>query len=269
MRLLFFGDVVGRAGRGALCGQLPALRRRLAPDLIVANGENAAHGFGITGKVAREMFDAGVDVITLGNHAWDQKEALGFIQEEKRLLRPENFPAGTPGAGHGVFQTRTGKRVLVLLLEGRLYTDSLIDDPFAAADRVLGGHPLKRAVDAAVVDMHAETTAEKMAMGHFLDGRAALVAGTHTHVPTADHQVLPGGTAYVTDVGMCGDYDSVIGMKKEAAVLRFTRKIPGERLAPAEGEATVCGTVVEVDDATGLATAIHPLRLGGRLLSAG
>jgi hypothetical protein len=265
MRLLFLGDVVGRSGRDAVMRHLPELRHALDPDFTVVNGENAAGGFGINDKIAQEFFAAGVDCITTGNHVWDQKELIGSIDREPRILRPINYPEGTPGRGGALYQTDRGKRVLVVNAMLRLYMDAL-DDPFAALDRAMRQYRLgPGGVDAILVDIHGEATSEKMAMGHYLDGRASLVVGTHSHVPTADLQVLPGGTAYQSDAGMCGDYDSVIGMKKEPAIARFVRKMPGERLTPAENEATVCGVFVETDDRTGLALRAEPVRLGGRL----
>ncbi|HEV2530275.1 TIGR00282 family metallophosphoesterase, partial [Phenylobacterium sp.] len=266
MRIAFFGDVVGRSGREGLAEHLPGLRRRLGLEFVIANAENAAAGFGITEATARELFDAGADALTLGNHAWDQKEALTYIVREPRLIRPLNYPpfAGAPGRGAQLFETQGGKRIVVINLLGRLHMDSL-DDPFAAVDRELEASPLGAVADALVVDMHAEITSEKMAMGHFCDGRASLVVGTHTHVPTADAQILPGGTAFQTDAGACADYDSVIGNDKEEPLRRFTTRISGGRFKPAEGPATVCGVYVETDDATGLARRIEPIRVGGRL----
>ena len=264
MRLLFLGDVVGRSGREALVAALPGLRSDLDLDFVVVNGENAAGGFGITEKIATEILDAGADVISGGNHSWDQREALVFIEREERLLRPANFPAGTPGRGAGLFEARGGRRVLLVNVLGRVFMDPL-DDPFATVEKELSAAPMGDVADAVIVDIHAEATSEKMAMGHFCDGRASLVVGTHSHVPTADAQVLPGGTAYQTDAGMCGDYDSVIGMDKEEPVNRFTRKISGRRFTPADGEATVCGVFLETDDTTGLAERVEPVRLGGRL----
>ena len=266
MRLLLCGDVVGRVGREAVVAELPRLRRALGLDLVVVNGENAAHGFGITDKICAEIFTAGADVITTGNHVWDRREIIPYIEAEPRLLRPVNFPAGTPGRGFGVFSARNGRKVLVANAMARLFMDA-IDDPFAALDRLLDEHPLGT-VDAALIDFHGEATSEKTAMGYFCDGRASAVLCTHSHVPAADHRLLPKGTAYVSDVGMCGDYDSVIGMQKEAAIARFVRKMPGERLQAAEGEATVCAVAVETDDATGLAARIAPIRIGGKLAPA-
>ncbi len=264
MRLLFCGDVVGRSGREVVVAQLPRLRRELALDFVVVNGENAAGGFGITEKICAELYEAGADVVTTGNHVWDQKETIGTINRDPRLLRPLNYPQGTPGRGAGVFPATRGRKVMVLNPMGRLFMDPL-DDPFACVERELASQRLGATVDAIIVDVHAEATSEKMAMGHLLDGRVSLVVGTHTHVPTADAQILPGGTAYQTDAGMCGDYDSVIGMEKAVPIARFTRKLPTERLAAASGPATLCAVFVETDDRTGLARQVSPLRIGGRL----
>ncbi len=264
MRLAFFGDLVGKAGRTAYINALPEMRERLKADLVVVNGENAAGGFGITEDIFGKLRDAGTDVVTLGNHAWDQREALVFIEREPSLLRPANFPAGTPGRGAGLFTASNGKQVLVMNVMGRVMMDPL-DDPFAAVERELSACPLGEACDAVIIDMHAEVTSEKMAMGHFADSRASLVVGTHTHVPTSDHHILPGGTAYMSDAGMCGSYDSVIGMDKEEPLKRFLTKVPKNRFTPAEGPVTISGVLVETDDATGLARRIAPIRTGGQL----
>ncbi len=266
MRIAFFGDVVGRAGRDGLADHLPDLRRRLALDFVIVNAENAAAGFGITENTAREIFDAGADCLTLGNHSWDQKEALTYIVREPRLIRPANYPilSDAPGRGSNLFVLPDGRRILVTNILGRVHMDAM-DDPFAAVNRELDTAPLGLVADAVVVDMHCEATSEKMAMGHFCDGRASLVVGTHTHVPTADAQILPGGTAYQTDAGACADYDSVIGNQKEEPLRRFTTKISQGRYKPAEGPATVCGVFVETDPRTGLARRIEPIRIGGRL----
>ena len=264
MRILFIGDVVGRSGRNAVLERLPGLIRDWKLDFVAINGENAAGGFGITEAICQELIDAGADVITGGNHSWDQKEALVFIERAPKLLRPINFPPGTPGRGVALVEARSGARVLVVNAMGRIFMDPL-DDPFAAVERELAACPLRRAADAIIVDMHAEATSEKQAMGHYCDGRASLVVGTHTHAPTADHQILPNGTAFVSDLGMTGDYDSVIGMDKTEPLTRFLRKIPGARFEPAAGEATLCALAVETDDTTGLAQRVAAVRLGGRL----
>ncbi len=264
MRILFVGDIVGRSGRTALLERLPGLIADWRLDFVAINGENAAGGFGITEAIYQEFLDAGSDVVTGGNHSWDQKEALVFIERAPRLLRPINFPAGTPGRGAALIEARNGARVLVVNAMGRIFMDPL-DDPFAAVERELAACPLRQAADVIIIDIHCEATSEKQAMGHFCDGRASIVVGTHTHAPTADHQILPHGTAFVSDVGMTGDYNSVIGMDKEEPLARFVRKIPAARFEPALGEATLCALAVETDDATGLARRVGAVRLGGRL----
>jgi len=264
VRILFVGDIVGRSGRAIVAERLPALVRDWKLDLVVINGENAAGGFGITETIYHDLVDAGADAITLGNHSWDQKEALVFIERAPRLIRPLNYPKGTPGRGAAMIATRTGAQVLVINAMGRIFMDPL-DDPFAAVDRELAACALKTGADAILVDMHAETTSEKQAMGHFLDGRVSVVVGTHTHVPTADHRILPGGTAFVSDAGMTGDYDSVIGMTKDEPLGRFLRKIATSKFEPASGPATLAGLAIETDDKTGLAVRVAAVRLGGRL----
>ena len=265
MRLIFLGDVVGRSGRDAVFEHLPLLRQRYTPDVVVVNGENAAHGFGITEDIFNGLREAGADVVTLGNHSFDQREALVFIARESNLIRPINWVAGCPGNGSAMVVTAKGQRVLVINAMGRVMIEPQLDDPFATIERELEKCRLGRDCDALMIDFHAEASSEKMAMGHFTDGRASLVVGTHTHTPTADHQILPGGTAYLTDAGMCGDYNSVIGMDKTEPLQRFLRKLPVERMRPAEGPATVCGVAVETDDTTGLAVQVAPIRIGGRL----
>jgi len=264
MRLLFLGDVVGRPGRLAVTERLPELRRRWALDCVVINGENAAGGFGITEAICDELLAAGADAITLGNHSFDQREALVFIERQPRLLRPINYPATTPGRGATLVETASGVRVFVINAMARLYMDPL-DDPFSAVDRALLEAPLGRVADAVIVDFHGEASSEKQAMGHFLDGRASLVVGTHTHVPTADYQIFDGGTAYMTDAGMCGDYDSILGMTKDEPIRRFVEKTPGARLDAALGQGTLSGVAIETDDKTGLAVKIAAVRIGPRL----
>jgi metallophosphoesterase (TIGR00282 family) len=266
MRIAFFGDVVGRSGRAAVSEHLPRLRAELGFDFVIVNGENAAGGFGITESTATELFAAGADCITLGNHSWDQVEAITYIQREHRLLRPFNYSPSLrmPGRGAQLFTTPAGQQILVVQIHGSAFMESL-DDPIQGVQRAIEDAPLKEVADAIFIEIHAEATAEKMIMGHFLDGRVTAVIGAHTHIPTADAQVLPKGTAYQTDAGMCGDYDSVIGMKKGPIVQRAATRLPTERKTPAEGPGTLCGVMVVSDDATGLARSIEPIRVGGRL----
>ena len=267
MRILVCGDVFGRAGRKAVEAHLPGLRERYGVDFAVVNGENAASGFGITPKICEQLFAAGADLLTTGNHVWDRREIIPHFDREARLLRPDNYPAGTPGCGVARLADARGRSLVVLHLMGRLFMDPL-DDPFAAVSEMLDTWRLGGNCSAILLDFHGEATSEKMAMGHFVDGRVSAVVGTHTHVPTADAQVLPGGTGYITDLGMCGDYDSVIGVRKEISMERFVRKMPTARMEAAGAEATLCGVLVDTDDATGLATAIRPVRVGGRLQEA-
>jgi len=267
MRLLICGDVVGRSGRTAVIDNVGDLRTRLDLDFVVVNGENAAGGFGITPKICDQFFAAGVDAITTGNHVFDQREIIPHFDKEKRLLRPHNYPKTTPGAGVAVLPATRGRNVLIIHVMTRLFMDPL-DDPFACVAEALELNRMGGGVHAAILDVHGEASSEKMAMGHFVDGRVSVVVGTHSHIPTADAQILEGGTAYQTDLGMCGDYDSVIGMKKKTAVERFVRKMPTARLEAADGEGTMCATFVETDDATGLAVRIAPVRVGGRLAPA-
>ncbi|WP_315797020.1 TIGR00282 family metallophosphoesterase [Bradyrhizobium sp. SZCCHNRI3043] len=264
MRILFVGDVVGRAGRSAVSDHLPGLIRDWALDFVIVNGENAAGGFGITEAIYQELIDAGADAVTLGNHSWDQREALVFIERAPRLVRPANYPVGTPGRGAALIDAKNGARALVVNVLGRVFMTPF-DDPFAAVGRELGACPLREAADAIVVDVHCEASSEKQGLGYFCDGRASLVVGTHTHVPTADHRILPGGTAYMTDAGMTGDYDSIIGMQKDEPLRRFQSGIPSARFEPASGEATLSGVAVETDNGTGLAIKVAPVRIGGRL----
>lgn len=269
MRLLFLGDLVGRTGRTAVIEALPGLRRDLKLDFVVVNAENSASGYGMTKSIAADLFAAGADVLTLGDHAFDQKEMLGFIEGEPRILRPLNFARQAPGRGSGVFEATRGRRVMVAVALGRVFMNKPFDDPFSALERVMKAAPLRGGCDAAIIEIHAEATSEKMAMGHWCDGRASLVVGSHTHVPTADAMILARGTAYQSDAGMCGDYNSVIGMDKEEPLKRFVVGMGSGRFEPALGEPTICGTLVETDDRTGLAASIAPLRIGGRLSPAG
>jgi metallophosphoesterase (TIGR00282 family) len=265
MRILFLGDLVGRAGRTAAIEALPDLRKNLKLDFVIVNAENAASGFGVTSKIAAQLLEAGTDVISGGNHSFDQREILSHMDNSGRILRPANYPAGTPGRGFNVYDAPRGKKILVINAMGRVFMNPM-ECPFRTVDDILKRYSLGNTVNAIIVDMHAEATSEKMAMGHYLDGRTSLVVGTHSHIPTADAQILDGGTAYQTDAGMCADYNSVIGMKKEEPISRFLSKLNKERYSPADGEATICGTMIETDDRTGLATRVEPLRMGPRLI---
>ena len=264
MRILFLGDMVGRTGRTAVHQRLAVIKERLRPDVTIVNGENAAGGFGITRDILHETLEAGADIVTSGNHAFDQREAMGWASQEHLYLRPANW-THAPGRGSNLIETASGARVLVANVMGLVFVHPTLDDPFQAAERVLEGVELGTTADAVVFDFHAEATSEKQCFGHFLDGRASLVVGTHTHIPTADHQILPGGTAYMSDAGMCGDYDSSLGMDKEEPLHRFLNRLPRGRMEPASGEATVCGLLCVTDDSTGLARSVEPLRVGGRL----
>jgi metallophosphoesterase (TIGR00282 family) len=262
--VLYVGDVVGRSGRTILLERIGEIRERLRLDAVVVNGENAAAGFGITGRICDEMLAAGVDVVTTGNHVWDQKDTVAYIAQQPRLLRPLNMQPGTPGGGAVELRTPRGQRLVVMQVMGRLFMKPL-DDPFRAVERELQRWRLGRTCEAILVDIHGEASSEKTALGHFLDGVVSLVAGTHTHIPTADTQILPGGTGYITDVGMTGDYDSVIGMDKLNALARWRNDTPQPKLEPALGAATLCAVFLETDDATGLARRVEPLRIGPRL----
>lgn len=265
MKILFLGDVMGRAGRAAIVERLPGLRAEWGLDFIVVNGENASSGAGLTGEHAKLLLAAGVDCLTLGDHAFDQKDMLSFIEQEQRIIRPLNFSKIAPGRGARLFTDARGRKVLVTQVLGQVFMKRPFDDPFSAVDAVLKQHPLGGLAQAIIVDMHCEATSEKMAMGHWCDGRASLVVGTHTHVPTGDAQILQGGTAYLTDAGMCGDYNSVIGMEKLEPLRRFITGMPKERFQPANGPATLSGVYVETDDRTGRAEKVRMIRIGGRL----
>ncbi len=267
MKILFLGDVMGRSGRSAVAERLKALRAEWALDFVVVNGENATSGAGLSPDHAKALLDAGADCVTLGDHAFDQKDMLSFVEQEPRILRPLNYAKVAPGKGARLY-TVGGRKVLVCQALGQVFMKRPFDDPFSAVEAVLRAHPLGGLAQAIIVEIHCEATSEKMAMGHWCDGRASLVVGTHTHVPTADAQLLNGGTAYLSDAGMCGDYNSVIGMDKVEPLRRFITGMPKARFEPAEGEATLCGVYVETDDRTGLARLVRPIRIGGRLAEA-
>ncbi|MDV7143323.1 TIGR00282 family metallophosphoesterase [Tropicimonas sp. TH_r6] len=269
MKILFLGDVMGRAGRAAVTERLPALRRDWGLDFVVVNGENATSGMGLSGAHAKAILEAGADCITLGDHAFDQKDMLQFIEREKRILRPMNYAKDAPGRGAAVFTATGGRKVLVAQVLGQVFMKRPFADPFSDVDALLRAHPRGGMVAASLIDIHCEATSEKMGMGHFCDGRASVVVGTHTHIPTADAQILPGGTAMLSDAGMCGDYNSVIGMDKAEPMRRFVTGMPKGRFSPALGEATLSGLYVETDDKTGAATRVEMVRQGGRLAQAG
>ncbi len=265
MRLLFLGDMVGKSGREAVAQHLPGMIAQWDLDFVIVNGENAAGGFGITEAILDETLAAGADVVTTGNHVWDQREALVFAERNQRFLRPMNYPPGTPGRGSNIYEARNGARVLVANIMGQVFMSPLLDDPFRSVEALLDSAALRREVDVIVIDFHAEATSEKMCFAHFVDGRATMVVGTHTHCPTADHQVLDGGTAFVSDAGMCGDYNSSLGMDRDEPMARFLTKVPKGRFEAASGPATVCGVGIDIDLSTGLASRIAPLRIGPRL----
>ena len=269
MKILFLGDVMGRTGRAGVAERLPGLRAAWGLDFVVVNGENASQGTGLSGEHARVLLASGADCVTLGDHAFDQKDMVQFIESEPRVIRPLNFSKVAPGRGARVFEATQGRKVLVLQALGQVFMKRPFDDPFSAVEAVLKTHPLGGAVQACVLDIHAEATSEKMAIGHWCDGQASLVVGTHTHVPTGDAMILNKGTAYLTDAGMCGDYDSVIGMEKLEPLRRFITGMSSARFEPAGGEATLSGVYVETDDRTGKALKVSMIRQGGRLQQAG
>ena len=266
MKILFLGDVVGRSGRDAVCAFLPKARKQHALDFIVVNGENAAGGFGITPAIYDDFIKAGADVVTTGNHAWDQQEIIPKFAKEKRLLRPQNYPEGTPGNGYYLATNNKGQTLLIIHVQGQLFMHEHLSCPFAACDSVLKQYKLAANANAVLIDIHAEASSEKMALGHYLDGRVSAVFGSHTHVPTNDARIFDAGTAYQTDAGMCGDYNSVLGMEKAAPIKRFLTKInKNNKMTVASGEATICGVIVETDDKTGLAIDITIIKEGGSL----
>ena len=269
MRILFLGDVMGRSGRTAVVEKLPKLRADWGLDFVVVNGENASQGAGLTAEHAKVLLAAGADCLTLGDHAFDQKDMMSFIEQEPRIIRPLNVSKVAPGRGFRIFDVTQGRKILVTQVLGQVFMKRPFDDPFSALEAVLKTHRMGAAVQAALVDVHAEASSEKMAMGHWCDGQASLVVGTHTHVPTADHQILTGGTGYLSDAGMCGDYNSVIGMEKLEPLKRFITGMASARFEPAGGPATLSGVYVETDDKTGRALRIVPVRQGGRLEQAG
>ncbi len=265
MKILLVGDIVGKVGRRVLSNVLFRVIDQMKVDFTIVNCENAAGGFGITRETVSEIFKCGVNVLTSGNHIWDKKETLQFIVEDDRILRPANYPEGVPGSGSGIFETNAGIKIGVLNLSGRVFMDSL-DCPFKAADReiskIKASFPSSSGRQIIIVDMHAEATSEKISMGWYLDGRVSAVIGTHTHVQTADEKILPNGTAYITDVGMTGPINSVIGIKKELALQKFLTKIP-KKFEMAGGEGQFNGVIVEIEESSGIAKGIKRLQLTG------
>ena len=265
MKILFLGDVVGRSGRRAVIDEISTIKADYSIDFLIVNGENATGGMGISAAHAKSILEAGVDCITLGYHAFDQRDMLQFCESEPRIIRPMNIARKSPGTGAKLFTAQNGKKIFVAQALGQVFMKQPYDDPFSALDAALKSAPLGGVAQAVIVDFHAEATSEKMAMGHWLDGRASLVVGTHTHVPTADTMILPNGTGYQTDAGMCGDYNSVIGMDKEEPMRRFIVGMGKNRFTPASGEASLSGVLVTTDDKTGKALDIAAFRQKGRL----
>jgi 2',3'-cyclic-nucleotide 2'-phosphodiesterase len=253
VKVLFIGDIVGSPGRSYVADCLPELMRQRTPDLVVANGENATHGKGLTQKSAEELYDAGVEIITMGNHTWDQREIFQFIDEDARIVRPCNYPEGTPGAGYTICRVK-GRDFLIVNAMGRTFL-SVLDDPFRAVQKILEKHPTIRHI---LVDFHAEVTSEKLAMGWFLDGRASIVVGTHTHVPTADARVLPKGTGYLTDVGMVGPRNGILGMNRDVIIQRFLNHMPA-KFEVAEGPRQFCAVEFVLDDESGRCLDVTPI----------
>ena len=262
MKIIFIGDVVGKNGRDALINKIYEIKNKFKPDLIICNAENAASGYGLTKKIALQLFDNGIDVITLGNHAWDQREMLSFIEECPKIIRAINYPDNVPGKGYFKAILEDGRKVIIIQAMLRLFMGMSLDDPFKSVSNFLESERLSTTCSAIVIDLHGEATSEKNAFAHYIDGQVTAILGTHTHVPTSDARILKKGTAYQTDVGMTGNYDSVIGMDKENPIHGFVKGYRSEgRFVPAEGGANVCGTFIESDDNTGLALKIEPFQL--------
>jgi len=262
MNILLLGDIMGPSGRKALIEELPKIIKKKKIDFTIVNGENAGDlGVGITKKIFHEFLNAGADVVTTGNHVWDEKEAMEFITKEKRLLRPQNLTKGSPGNGYGIFNSKNNKKVAVINLMGNIFMKKC-EDVFEEAKKFIQTVRLKKEADFIVVDMHGEITSEKMAMGYLFDGKATMIVGTHTHVPTSDHVIMEKGTAYQTDVGMCGDYRSVIGMNRDNSLKRFLKDSSAKKHYPALGEATLSGLMVMADIKTGLAKKVEPIIVG-------
>ncbi len=258
MKIIYVGDIVGRSGREVLLNNISKLQEKYKYDIIIANTDNAAHGFGVTPGVCRDLLEKGVGAIVTGDHVWNQREIIPFLDECKQIIRPLNYPENLPGRGAREIELTSGKKILVVEVVGRLFMEA-VDCPAQAIDKLLKNYTLGRNINAIFVDIHAEATAEKIAFGHYLDGRVSAVVGSHTHVPTSDTMILPKGTAYQTDAGMCGDYSGVIGFDIAAPIDRLCRRYTGSRLSVLKGEGTLYGTYIETDDATGLACNIEQI----------
>ena len=263
MHILFIGDIVGKSGREVVARYVPLLRKKYNLDAVIANVENAAHGFGLTPKLFAQLHQCGIDVMTMGNHTFDKKDILEIIDTEEHLVRPDNYPEHTPGHNLSIYTTKDDKKIAVIQFVGTIFMRNTLS-AFEALEKFLSSHTLGKDYHALIIDIHAEATSEKNGLAYFCDGKASLVAGTHTHIPTADARILPKGVGFITDVGMCGDYNSVIGMQVETAMPRFTGQ-PYQQLQPAEGEGTLCAVYIETDDTTGKCTLIRPVRLGAHL----
>jgi metallophosphoesterase (TIGR00282 family) len=266
MNILFLGDVMGKSGRQVLKNELPQLKRDLQIDTVIVNGENAAGGFGITPKICEEFYELGVNVITTGNHVWDQKEIIPYISKDNYILRPHNFPQSAPGKGFVIYKDAMDRKVLVINVMARLFMDPL-NDPIETIYNILDNYKIRENVSAIIIDVHGEASSEKMAIGHTFDGIVSFIIGTHTHIPTLDAQILEKGTAFQSDAGMCGDYDSVIGGEKEGWVARFKHKMPTGRINVSSGEATLCGVFVCINDTDGMAVHIEPIIKGPHLIN--
>ena len=260
MKIFYCGDVVARPGREAILNNLENIKQQYKPDVIIINADNAAHGFGVTPGIARDFFAKGADAILCGNHVWNQKDIIPFINDNKKIIRPLNYGEGHPGRGFCEVTLPNGRIILIIQVVGRVYMEA-VDCPVKSIDNLLKSYNLSKTVDAIFVDIHAEATSEKQAFGHYFDGRVSAVIGSHTHVPTMDYKILPNGTAYMTDVGMCGDYDGVIGFEKEEPVARIARKYTGGRLIPCKGKGTLSAVLIETDDKTGLAINIEYIKI--------
>ena len=262
MKIVFIGDIVGRQARETFIEKISNIKNDYAPDVIIVNAENAAAGYGLTKKIAVQLLEAGVDAITLGNHAWDQKEMLSYIEECPKIIRALNYPIGVPGRGYYELKLHDGRKILIIQVMLRLFMGLFLDDPFSATKDLLQKEKLGKTCNAILIDMHGETTSEKNSFGHFFDGKVSAILGTHTHIPTSDAKILDAGTAYQTDVGMTGDYNSVIGMDKANPIHGFVKGYRSDgRFFPAEGKVTVCGAYIETDDKTGLSLKIQPFQI--------